>query len=419
MESALNPILEEAVDAGGLPGVAAIALDASGSVLYKSAFGRTSISDTESPKVTTSTPLNIYSCTKLFTTVAALQLLETGKLDLHAPAGKYCPEIDSIQVLDGFNDDGSPRLHPPKNKITVLHLFTHTAGFSYDFFEPDMLKCRLARGDTPAACMGADTREYYLAPLLHEPGAAYTYGIGTDWLGFVVEAVTGSTLVEYVDEHILKPLSLKNTGLTLTPERTTELFRLHLKDESGQLALGPPLRDPTVPLTLAGGGDYLYSTVEDLSQFLLTLLNKGTHPTSGATLLKPETVQKYLFTDMLPEVGCGNNNVGRIMSSMPPISSTGTFLPGVEKGWSLGLLVNNEPMPNGRSKGSGAWAGLGNLYYWMDPVAGKLGLVASSYFPFFDKSTLHLVDALERAVYGKAMAGGAGGEGSNFKCGLS
>ena len=417
MESTLDSIFKSAVEARELPGVAAIALDATGSVLYSNGFGRISIDDPESSKITTTTPLTIFSCTKLFTAVAALKLLEEGRLSLQDPVAKYCPEIAEIPILKGLNEDGSPETEKAKNETTILHLFTHTAGFSYDFFEMDTLRVRLHREDMPGASMTA-VKEYYNAPRIHEAGEKYTYGLNTDWLGFVVEAITGMSLPEYIDETIVQPLGLKNTRVSLTAEESKELFLLHMKDPSGKLSLGPLIRDPTAPLEVNGGGDCLFSTAEDLAQFFLVFLNKGTHPVSGVTILKPETVDKYLFTDLLPSVGCSNDRVGAIPSSIPPITSTGSFLPGVEKGWSAGLLINNEALPNGRSKGSGAWAGLGNLYYWIDPTAGKLGLVASSYFPFFDKSALHLTDALERAVYGKPMASEMGEKGSNFECDL-
>ena len=103
---------------------------------------------------------------------------------------------------------------------------------------------------------------------------------------------------------------------------------------------------------------------------------------------------------------------------MAPVTCTGSFLPGVDKGWSLGALINNEPVSNGRSKGSAAWAGLGNCYFWMDPAAGKLGFVVSAILPFFDRDVLHLADALERAVYNKPMAKEIGEAGSNFGGGI-
>ncbi|KAK3616240.1 hypothetical protein LTR56_026081 [Elasticomyces elasticus] len=412
MDSILDPIFRKAVDDGEVPGVCAIALDSTGKVLYEAGFHGTEF------EVTTRTPLNMYSCTKLMTSVAALQLVENGSLDIHAPVAKYCPEIAQVQVLEGFQDDGSPILRKPAKDILVLHLFTHTAGFAYDFFEADTLKYRLTTSHPPGRTMTADNKEYYSTPLLHEPGSAYVYGTNTDWLGFVVESIVGTSLSSYIDKHIIHPLGLSRTGGTLTAEESGNLFKLHVKDASGKLGPGPPLRDPTAPLALPGGGDYLYSTVEDYTQFLLVLVNGGKHPISGVTILKPETVQKYLFTDMLPTVGCSNAGVGRVVASIPMVSAEGHFLPGVDKGWSLGLMMNKEALPNGRSEGSGAWAGLGNLYYWVDPAAGKLGMVASSYFPFFDRSALRLADALERAVYGKPMAD-EHDTGSNFKCGLT
>jgi methyl acetate hydrolase len=143
----------------------------------------------------------------------------------------------------------------------------------------------------------------------------------------------------------------------------------------------------------------------------------GTHPTTGATILKPETVKEYIFTDQIPRIGCSNKGIGEIPSTIPQVSRTGEFHPGVSKGWSCGLMTINEDTPNGRKKGSGAWAGLGNCYFWVDPAAGKLGFVVSAILPFFDKDVLHLFDSLERAVYGKPLAKQVAEAGSNFSGG--
>ncbi|KAK3697479.1 hypothetical protein LTR37_017425 [Vermiconidia calcicola] len=417
MEAQLDPIFQKTVDSKRIPGVAAIALDVVGNYLFSNGYGNTVAGDETSPKVTTDTPAMIWSCTKLVTCVAALQLVEQGKINLNDPASKYVPKIKDIQLVKGWNDDGSPVLVAPEKEILVLHLFTHTAGMAYDFFHPDIMKWRVAKNQPPVSYATRSSMEEYTSPLIFEPGSRWEYGVNIDWLGFIVGQVSGLGLAEYIDQHIVQPLGLKNTGLKLSAEQENNFFTVHTKDAEGNLT-STPMRMPEDPEVVAGG-HYLYSSCDDYAQFLLALTNGGTHPKSSATLLEPETVKKYIFTDMLPEVGCSNEGVGTIPSTVPAVSSTGEMLPGVSKGWSLGGLVNNESVPNGRSKGSAAWAGLGNCYFWMDPSAGKLGFVVSAVLPFFDKDVLHLADALERAVYGKPMAKEAGESGSNFEGGDS
>ena len=161
-----------------------------------------------------------------------------------------------------------------------------------------------------------------------------------------------------------------------------------------------------------GGGHYLYSSLDDYSTFLVTLLN-GTNPRSGVQILKEETVKNYLFTDHLSTL-CSTEGVGSIDRSIPALSNVGEFLPGVQKTWSCGLMVNVDPVPNGRSAGSGAWAGLGNNYFWIDPKEKKIGLILSAILPFFDKEVLHLFDEVERAAYGKGSVKEMAEHGSNF-----
>jgi methyl acetate hydrolase len=116
-------------------------------------------------------------------------------------------------------------------------------------------------------------------------------------------------------------------------------------------------------------------------------------------ILKQNTVKEYLFTDQIPKI-CSNDGIGMLKSIIPPLSNDGELLPGVSKGWSCGLMMNLHDSPSGRKAGSGSWAGLGNIFYWIDPSAGKLGVVMTSLLPFMDESVLDLTDALERFVYG-------------------
>ena len=416
MEAILDPIFQGRVDSKKIPGAAAVALDVSGDVLFSKGYGNVVAGDTSSPKVTPQTPAMMWSCTKLVTCVAGMQLIEQGKLNLDDPVEKYVPEIADIKYLDGWNDDDSPKLRKPDKPIKVLNLFTHTSGFSYDFFHPDTLKWRITHNQPPVAYVTRSSKEEYTVPLVFEPGARWEYGCNQEWIGFIIEKISGLPLAEYVDKNIIQPLGLKTTGLKLTPEQDKEFFTVHDKNAAGELT-PTPLRMVENPEVVAGG-HYLYSSTSDYCQFLLTLLNNGTHPKTGVKILEKDTVKNYVFKDMLPQVGCSGDGVGDVPSIISAATCTGSLLPGVPKGWSLGALINNEAAPNGRNKGSAMWAGLGNCYFWMDQAAGKLGFVVSAILPFFDRDVLYLADALERAVYEKPQAKEIGEKGSNFEGGV-
>ena len=400
MTDKLDALFQKAVDSKSLPGIAAAIYDASGKAVYSKAFGKNNVDDDSAKPYTTSTQTLMFSTTKLIASVAALQLIEQGKLSLTDPAEKYVPEIAKIQVIDGKDSDGKFKLRAAKTKPTILNLITHTAGFTYDFFDHDTLAWRIGQGQAPAPYLGVGSWEAFQTPLAHDPGEKYTYGINIDWLGFVIEAVSGKPLNVYVDENILHPLGLKNTTTNFIDDANRLVA--HTRDEAGKLTPGPQFVPAEKP-DRYGGGHYLVSTLDDYCQFLLAIVNEGTHPVSKVEILKKETVRDYVFRDFIPEVGCSPSTIGDIATSIPQLSAEGKMLPGVDLGWSCGLMLNNEDVPNGRKAGSGAWAGLGNLYYWVDPKAGKLGMIITSVLPFFDEKSLELFDALEKAAYGNEV----------------
>jgi methyl acetate hydrolase len=410
MDSRLNPHFQAAVDAKKVPGIGAISLDKSGKVLYKGTFGTTNIDDPSAPPFTDETPLIIWSCTKLVTSVAALQLMEQGKLKLDDLVEKYVPKIKNLQVLDGFDDKGEPKYRAPKTKATILMLLTHTAGFSYDFFDGPSLQWRIWSKRPPASYLATGEYADVENPLIFDPGERYNYGCNTDWLGFVIEAITGQKLDQYLQTHILGPLGLTNTGAK--HREGAQKLDVHFRGEDGKLTANAALDCAKTP-DFHGGGHYLYSTLSDYSQFLLTILNRGQHPVSGTRILQNSTVKEFLFEDQITKI-CSQDGIGSIRSFIPQVSVDGEFLPGLKKGWSCGLLLNPEGSLKGRSPGSGMWAGLGNLYYWIDPQAGKLGMIATEILPFMDPAVLGLFDELERAVYG--FESGEGG--ANFRSSL-
>lgn len=420
MDAQLDPIFQAAIDSQRVPGVCAAALDGTGKPLFNKGYGNTVFGDPSSPKVDTDTPAMIWSCTKLIASIACLQLIEQGKVNLDDSVEKYVPEIRQIKLLEGFNEDGSPILREPKNEIKILHLFTHTSGMAYDFFDPaNTLKYRISQNLPLVSYVTHSAKHTYTDPLIFEPGTAYSYGPNNDWMGFVVEKVTGLSLAEYIDKHIVQPLGLKNTGLTFPPDQGKTFMTVHAKDSTGALTptetkLASPAEVP------CPGGHYLYSTALDYANILVALVNDGKHPVSGAQILKPETCRDLVFKDQIPRVGCSPAGIGVIPTgSLPPASCEGEFLPGINKGWSCGLMMNHEDVPNGRPAGSGSWAGLGNCYYWADPKNKVVGMVIAAILPFFDRDVLHLADALERAVYQKPQAKDIGELGSNFSGGVN
>jgi CubicO group peptidase (beta-lactamase class C family) len=192
----------------------------------------------ESDPVTVDTLFRIMSMTKMPCTVAALQQVEKGQLDLQAPVADYCPEFAGLQVLTGF-DGETPRLRPPARQATVRNLITHTSGLGYWFWSEDMVRWENVTG-TPNVVAGSSAS--FSAPLLRDPGEALIYGINIDWLGKVVEAVTGTGLDVAIKEGVTGPLGMDQTTFLMDDNQRPNATPVHVKGEDGTwLSIGEVL----------------------------------------------------------------------------------------------------------------------------------------------------------------------------------
>jgi len=229
----IDAVLRRAVDAKEVPGVVAMAASDE-SVFYEAAFGTRDLA--RGPAMTMDTVFRIASMTKLVTSVAAMQLVEQGRLKLNDPVPPIDTALSAPQVLDGFDANGAPKLRPAKGPITLRHLLTHTAGFSYEQWDADTARYVKASG-VPSTSTGkiASLR----LPLVFDPGARWEYGINLDWVGLIVQSVSGQTLDAYVAEHITKPLGMKDTSFAPTPEQRARQTSVHQRMPDGSLQPQP------------------------------------------------------------------------------------------------------------------------------------------------------------------------------------
>ncbi len=378
----IDQALQHAVQTEAVPGVVAMAVRDT-EVLYQGAFGTRALPS--GAAMTHDTVFWIASMTKALTATAALQLVEQDKLALEQAMGSLLPELAAPQVLEGFDATGAPRLRPARRPITLRHLLTHTAGFSYDIWNADMGRYIECMG-LPAvgSCRNAALR----TPLVCDPGEKWEYGINIDWVGKAVEAVSGQTLEAYFREHLLTPLGMHATGFILRPEQRARLAGMHVRTPDGLQPV--PFEVPQAPEFFMGGGG-LYSTAVDYLAFLQMLLHGGRW--HGAQVLKPETVA------LMTRNHIGDLCVGTMRTAKPESSHDANFFPDMVQKWGLSFLINTEPSPHGRSAGSLAWAGLGNTYYWLDPLQHVAGVILTQILPFADPQVLSLFAALERGVY--------------------
>jgi methyl acetate hydrolase len=367
----------DAAVARGLAGVAAAARLADGTVIEAAAGVR---AQREAQPMTADTVFWIASFTKAITTAAALQLVEAGRIGLDDEVGRWLPTLASPKRLAGFAAEGRPVLEPVKTPITLRHLLAHTSGLGYEFCSEDLTRYVAAAGPYPRG-EGPD------APLLFEPGAGWTYGIGLDWAGQLVEAVSGEPLADYVQRHIFEPLGMDETSFFPTEAQQSRAAAMHGRGEGGGLARVEFALPPKPHFGMGGGG--LYSTARDYLRFLAAIL------AGGAPILSPASVA------LMRESQWEGPEVGVLPAANPGLCAGFDPFPGQTKRWGLGFLINPGPGPNGRSAGSLAWAGLANCYYWADPAAGVAGVFLAQLFPFGDSVALEGFGAFERAVYSR------------------
>lgn len=385
LSSQCDEILRLSVNrAGGVPGVVAMATDRNGN-FYEGAAGVRELGQDQA--MTADSVMLMASCTKAVTGVAAMQLVEEGLLKLSDAAQQYVPQIADMQVLDGFESNGEPRLRPPACDITLNHLMLHTAGFGYEFFSDDLLRYRTFH-DIPSVL--SCTRAGLTDVLLHDPGAQWTYGSSIEWLGLVVEAVRGKSLGAVFDEYIFAPLGISDTAFEMTPAMQTRRATIHQRAGDGQITPVPDLVLPQ-PAEIQLGGAALYGTVGDYLKFIRMILNNGQG--ENGRLLKAETVEQ------MAQNGLGSIKSGAWKSSIPSLANDGDFFPGISKSWSYTFQVNDEPAPTGRPAGQLSWAGLANSYYWIDRQNGIGGMWGSQILPFQDAVSYPASVEFERAVY--------------------
>lgn len=384
MKQAIDTLLSEAAASGTVPGVVAAVGDRS-AVLYTGGFGLRGL-DRPDP-MTPDTVAWVASMTKAVTTVALLQLVERGRVELDAPAGRYCPEIGKVQVLADFDADGQPVLRPPKRPVTVRDLLTHTSGYAYDFASGAIRKFMKATG-LPATNTGL--KASLAAPLIADPGEAFIYGIGTDWAGQVVEAVTGRTLEQVFGDEVFGPLGMTDTMFRLGPDQHARRATVHGVREDGSYV--PTAMVVVQEPEFASGGGGLYSTAGDYLTFTRMLLNGGA---LGSTRILSEASVAALGADQIPHMTIP------AMGLMSPMGLRSVdFFDGRPTGWTLAFQINREATAEGRAPGSLFWGGFANTFYWIDPASGLAGVFITQVVPFFDPRAVKLFKAFEREVYG-------------------
>ena len=372
----------------GVAGVVAMVTDRERN-LYEGAAGVRRLGANQ--PMTTDSAFALFSTTKAITATAALQLVEEGRLDLDAPARDYAPDIGRLQVIEGFDDNGEPRLRAPKRPVTTKALLTHTAGLGYDFFNATYARLADKKGQ-PSVITAL--KAALMTPLLFDPGEKWEYGSNLDWVGQVVEGISGQRLGEVFQQRIFNPLGMRDMTFSLNDGLRARLAGMHARNADGSLT-AMDFELPAAP-EVQMGGHGLYGTVGDYMRFIRMWLNDGRG--EQGQVLKPETVR------MAERNHLGQLKVTMLPGVIPSLSNDAEFFPGQSKSWSLAFMINDEPAPTGRPAGALGWAGLANLFYWIDRQNGVGGFWATQILPFGDPASFVGYMNLETALYAQLKA---------------
>lgn len=313
----------------------------------------------------------IFSMTKAIASVAALQLVEQGFLGLDEPLNKLMPEMASIPILA---EDGT--LTTSDAPITLRHLLTHTSGFGYDFTSERLNNFQ------------PETWDYEDKPRLFEPGERWQYGTSTDWVGKVVEKVSGQDLETYFRENITGPLEMNSTWFNVPDDLKVNIVSWGTRDSSGFSEYD---RIPPQPVTSYSAGGGLFSSPRDYLTFLECILNDGNY--GDGQILTPESVE-MMFRNQLP----GDMTMDHNLPDEGLPATVGQFLDESDT-YGLAWALEDSDDEKVRTKRAAYWAGIANSYYTVDREKRVAVAYFSQFLPFNDRESYGFYRLYEEQVF--------------------
>lgn len=371
--AALSGFLQDAVSRGDVPAVVVMVVGAD-AVLYHEAFGTLNVA--RNVNMSRDAIFRIASMTKAITSVAALMLVDEGRLKLDDRVDTYLPAFRDRQVFTKVDQASATYATRPATKpITIRHLMTHTSGIGYAWSQPPVALAQKKTGQLEPEL-----------PLLHEPGERWAYGASTRVLGDVVATISQRSIDEVLRARIFEPLGMNETGYDVPPAKHARVVTVHQRTD-GKLVEQP---NPASLAVMVRGDGGLYSTARDYSAFLQMLLNGGR--AGGRRLLSENSMRELT-----------RNQIGSLVVEQQPVADTTRSRPyplgaGQDK-WSLGFqLAAPSSRAHQRSAGSYSWAGINNTYFWVDPARQIGVIVLMQVLPFYDERAIALLQGVEERV---------------------
>ena len=373
----IRPAMQAYVDDGRIAGFLT-AVARRGKIVHFETIG---MQDIENNKpMAADTIFRIHSMSKPITSVAVMMLYEEGHFQLDTPVSDFIPEFKNMKV---YNEDQT-EISDAKNAVTIKHLLTHTAGIIYGWGgEPADKRFREAKIFAPGTTLADMAQKLSTVPLVHEPGEAWTYGVSTDLLGYLVEVISGMPFEEFLHTRLFEPLGMIDTAFSVPLEKLDRFAALYeLNTEGGMKAekkkekkmddtkekekankgakdvkmrlerveKDPPLKNDEIRF-FPGGGGGLVSTAPDYMRFCQMLLNGG--ELEGVRILNKETVELMQTPHHDGWFGLG-------------------FAIVTDKGESTD---DKEPSDTPESIGSYSWGGAAGTIFWIDPEKELIGLL--------------------------------------------
>ncbi len=347
----LHALMQQTVDRKELPGAITI-LARHGKVIDYRVYGLKDIAS--NTPLTKDAIFRAFSMTKPITAVAMLQLYELGKWLPSDPVSKFIPEFAHLKVFKGMDSSGNMILEDPGHPPTMQELLTHTAGFTYGFFGDNVVDKEYAK----AGVMQSKTLQEMIdklakIPLMYQPGTRWSYSASMDIQGYIVEKLSGQSLPDYFQEHIYKPLGMKDSGFYVPAEKKGRFVTMYV-GEKGQLN-PTEFGDYSAPPTMASGGGGSVATAEDYYRFASMLAGDG--ELNGVRILSPASVQLMSTNHLAPNLLTGEFGIG------PHVMRPGF-------GYGYNCAVEFDPqtanLPDGR--GTFFWDGAAGTWFWVDPT---------------------------------------------------
>lgn len=357
----VDNMIQESIDKDEIPGAVAL-IARNGKIVYHKAFGKADSENGRAQK--TDDIFRIASQTKAITSTAVMMLWEEGKFQLDDPISKYIPEFKNPQVLQNFRyADTTYTTRPANKEITIRHLLTHTSGIGYGMIDGDerikMIYQKAGTTDlftTEEVRIGDVIKKLAKLPLHHNPGEKFTYSMGIDVLGYLIEVVSGMPFDQFLKARIFTPLGMNDTGFYLPANKSGRLVKIQHKQDGEWKNFPNTFYETDYPVkgakTFFSGGAGLSSTAKDYATFLQMYLNGGEY--NGVRILSRTTIETIMANHSGDLYGGGNEHHGLAFGVL------------TEQGQGRGGLG---------SEGTFVWGGYFNTQYFADPKENIVGII--------------------------------------------